>query len=93
MKTEHGVITLVQEHRFQMEGDDGVRRLFILSHRAPLEWRDLESLEKSGRRVAVTYTDAPHLIAATAHDVRVADDEPDRDDPSAHVPDSVPAEE
>lgn len=89
MKTEHGVITLVQEHRFQMEGDGGVRRLFILSSGAPLEWRDLESLEKSGRRVAVTYTDAPHLIAATAHDVRVADAEPGR----TRLSTSVSAEE
>jgi hypothetical protein len=69
MHTRHGVITLVQEHRFHLVDDDGAHKLFILSHDAPLEWQDLERLEKSASHVRVSYEDAPGMIAATAHDV------------------------
>ncbi|MBK4736556.1 hypothetical protein [Noviherbaspirillum pedocola] len=69
MDTHDGVITLVQEHRFHLTGEDGSHRLFILAHNAPLEWRDLESFERSGSHVRVRYDAAPGMIARTAHDV------------------------
>jgi hypothetical protein len=69
METREGVITLVQEHRFHLVGDDGSNRLFILAHNAPLEWRDLEHFERAGSHVRVCFDAAPGLIARTAHDV------------------------
>lgn len=69
MQTRDGIIILVQEHRFHLVSDDGAHRLFILAHDAPLEWRDLEQFEKSGRHVRVDYEPAPGMIACTAHDV------------------------
>jgi hypothetical protein len=69
METRDGVITLVQEHRFHLLGDDGGKRLFILAHDAPLEWRDLDRFERCGSRVRVRFDAAPGLIARTAHDV------------------------
>lgn len=69
METREGVITLVQEHRFHLVGDDGSNRLFILAHDAPLEWRDLEHFERAGSHVRVSFDAAPGLIARTAHDV------------------------
>jgi hypothetical protein len=69
METREGVITLVQEHRFHLVGDDGSNRLFILAHDAPLEWRDLEHFERSGSHVRVSFDAAPGMIARTAHDV------------------------
>lgn len=70
MSTASGVITLVQEHRFQLADDDGGRRLFVLAHDAPIEWADLEMLERSNGHVTVFYTDADTVIAGTAYDVQ-----------------------
>ena len=69
MQTSHGVITLVQEHRFRLVDDKGAHALFVLSHDAPLEWKDLEHLQIRGLRVCVSHTAAPGKIAAIAHDV------------------------
>jgi hypothetical protein len=70
MKTIKGVITLVQEHRFQLRDDYGRCRLFILTHDAPQEWSDLKELEKANCPVTVFYTEPGKLIAAAAHDVQ-----------------------
>lgn len=48
-----GVITVVQEHRFQLVGDDGTRRHFTLSHDAPLGWHELQGLLREGCRVGL----------------------------------------
>lgn len=69
MQISHGVITLVQEHRFRLVDDQGAHALFILAHDAPLEWQDLEQLQLSGRMVRVSHAPAPGRIAAIAHDV------------------------
>jgi hypothetical protein len=37
VKSARGIITIVQEQRFQLAGDDGSNRLFLLTHKAPLE--------------------------------------------------------
>lgn len=70
MKTVNGIITLVQEHRFQLEEEDGRHRLFILAHDAAQQWRDLERLERDHIPVTVHYTDAGGLIACAAHDIQ-----------------------
>ena len=69
MQTSNGVITLVQEHRFQLVDEQGGHALFILAHDAPLEWQDLERLQLAGRQVRVSHAPAPGRIAAIAHDV------------------------
>jgi hypothetical protein len=53
-----GVVTLVQEHRFELQGDDGTYRHCTLAHDAPLGWHELQRLARSGCRVAVQH-DAP----------------------------------
>jgi hypothetical protein len=64
-----GIITLVQEERFQLQDAEGVCRLFVLAHDAPLELVDLQALEKSGVPVRVEHGDAKGLVAAVAQDV------------------------
>jgi hypothetical protein len=66
-----GTITLVQEERFQLACDDGVQRLFILSHDASLEAEELSRLKREGAHVEVLYDDRPNLIAHTAHGVHL----------------------
>lgn len=63
----HGTITLVQEGRFQLACDDGRSRLFVLSHKAPMEGDELLALQREGARVEVDYDDDAHIVAHTAH--------------------------
>lgn len=69
MNTLRGVITLAQEHRFQLVDNQGVTRLFILAHGAKVQGRDLERLEKSGIAVMVFYTGSDMMNAYNAHDI------------------------
>jgi hypothetical protein len=71
MNRTSGTITLVQEERFQLDCDDGTKRLFILSHKAPLESDELGRLKREGAHVEVEYDDRPGLLAHTAHDVQI----------------------
>lgn len=57
-----GVITVVQEHRFQLLNDDGRRLHFTLAHDAPLGGQELQQLMRSRCRVGVT-----HDAAAAGH--------------------------
>ena len=70
MNRATGTITLVQEERFQLDCDDGKKRLFILSHKAPLETDELAQLKREGAHVEVEYDDQPGLIAHPAHDIQ-----------------------
>ena len=65
-----GVMTLVQETRFEIENERGGRRLFLLAHDAPLEPADLQALLAEGTPVRVEHYEAEGLIAAVAYDVR-----------------------
>lgn len=67
MKTLEGTVLLVQEGRFMVQTSQGETHLFVLSHRAPLEPQQLPPLQRDHARVRVTYDDAPHVIARTAH--------------------------
>ena len=71
MNRARGTITLIQEERFQLDCDDGIQRLFLLSHKAPLESDELARLKNEGARVEVEYDDRPGLIAHTAYDVQI----------------------
>lgn len=66
-----GVITLVQEQRFQLAADGGEKRLFVLAHEARLDSHDLRRLSEAGLRVAVQYEDAVELVAHVAHEVHM----------------------
>ena len=70
MNRARGTITLIQEERFQLDCDDGINRLFVLSHKAPLETDELARLKRGGVRVEVLYDDRPDLIGHTAYDVQ-----------------------
>lgn len=69
MRTMDGVVTLVQESRFQLTDGEGVSHLFVLSHKAPLEPAQLVPLQSAQARVTVGYEEAPNLIALLAHSI------------------------
>ena len=70
-----GTITVLQEGRFELACDDGVTRLFVLAHDAPLEADELARLKREGTRVEVEYDHDGRLIAHAAHGVREEPDE------------------
>ncbi len=59
-----GVVSIVQEGRFQLTGDDGVSHLFTLSPSAAMEPAGLQAVLRS--RVCVSYKAAPAMIGKTA---------------------------
>lgn len=69
LNSVNGVITIVQEHRFQLRQGDGQHRLFVLAHDAPQEWDELQMLKDREQPVTVYYRDNDKLLAATAHDI------------------------
>ena len=63
-----GVVTVVQEHRFELLRDDGTRRHFTLAHDAPLGWDELIALEHDGCAVTVRHDAAqPGHTTAAVH--------------------------
>ena len=73
MRTMDGVITLVQESRFQMRDDHGVYHHFLLSHGAAAEPADLQPLQAREARIRVRYDKAPNLLAQVAHRIDCLD--------------------
>lgn len=68
-----GIVTLVQEGRFQVATADGRAMLLILASDAPLEPQDLPALAERAVRVTVHYSTPKELTTARlAHDVKVA---------------------
>ena len=65
-----GTITLLQEERFQLACEDGIQRLSVLSHEAPLESDELAELKRAAVRVEVLYDEHPGVVAHAAHAVR-----------------------
>lgn len=68
-KSASGIISLTQEHRFQLVDDEGNKILFVLAHESPVQGRDLERLEKFRLPVKVTYADTGMLNSHVAYDV------------------------
>lgn len=65
-----GVIAVVQEHRFELQCEDGTRRHFTLAHDAPLGWAELMQLQREGCPVAVEHGLAkPGHTTAAVHRV------------------------
>ena len=71
MRTMVGVVTLVQESRFQLIDDGGIGHLFILSHGASAEPSQLGPLQKRQARVRIGYKEGPNMIANIAHTVEL----------------------
>lgn len=64
--TVTGVMTLVQERRFQLADDEGRSHLFVLAQEAPLDEPQLQRCADGRTRIRVRYRDAPHLLACLA---------------------------
>ena len=71
--TVDGIITFVQEGRFQLARSHGLKELFLLGHRARQSGTDLQRLAHERLPVRVKYSKAPGLIAETAEDVAIVD--------------------
>jgi hypothetical protein len=69
MRTMKGIVTIVQESRFQLTDDAGVSHLFILGHDTLGEPDQLEPLQRRQARVCVRYTEPRNLIGLVAHSV------------------------
>ena len=69
MEQMTGVVTIVQEGRFQLTDDDGVSHLFILGPLASMETQQLRPLAKAQTRVRVRYEDAKKVIGMVAKSV------------------------
>ncbi len=67
MKTIDGVVTIVQESRFQLTDDKGVSHLFLLGHDSFAEPEQLEPLARRQTRVRVRYTAGADVIGFVAH--------------------------
>lgn len=73
MQAMDGIVTIVQEGRFQLLDDDGVAHLFLLGHGAAVEPQQLAPLQKRQARVRVRYRPAPDLIGHQAQRITVID--------------------
>lgn len=72
MDVMEGIVTVVQESRFQLTDDRGVSHLFILGHDAAAEPDQLVPLSRRQARVRVRYTRPENLIGFVAHSVSTA---------------------
>ena len=69
MKSMTGVLTLVQEERFQLADGRRNHRLFELAADAALEGGNLHQLQREGSPVRVDYDDVPGVLVHAAHRV------------------------
>ena len=67
-----GLVTIVQESRFQLLDDRGAGHLFILGHQSLAEPDQLQPLQRRQARVRVSYSQPRNLIGMVAHAVDVA---------------------
>jgi hypothetical protein len=73
MPTLEGVVTIVQEGRFQLVDPDGVAHLLLLAHDAPPEPAQLAGLQRNQTRVRVQYGAANGLIGWRATRITLLD--------------------
>ncbi len=62
MESMEGIITIVQEGRFQLCDADGVSHQFELSHKAAVEPAQLPPLQSEQAHVRVTYEPGENVI-------------------------------
>ena len=68
-KSMEGVVTIVQESRFQLTDDEGVSHLFVLGHSSLAEPDQLEPLQGRQARVRVRYVEPRNIIGLVAKSV------------------------
>lgn len=73
MGTIEGIVTIVQEGRFQLTDDDGVSHLLILAPGAGAETGQLTPLQHRQARVRVRYDHARDVIGLVARSIALAD--------------------
>jgi hypothetical protein len=73
MQSIEGVVTIVQEGRFQLLDDDGVGHLFLLSYSASAEPEQLGPLLRAQARVRVSYRPAADVIGHRAEQIMLMD--------------------
>ena len=74
MNAIEGIVTIVQEGRFQLLDDNGVAHLFLLGHQAAAETEQLPPLQRRQARVRVSYKPAPDLIGHQAYRITLLGD-------------------
>ncbi len=73
MQSIQGIVTIVQEGRFQLIDRKGVAHHFLLSHRAALEPEQLAALQRAQSHVRVWFTAAPGVIGHAAERIALDD--------------------
>jgi len=73
METIEGIVTIVQESRFQLTDDAGVSHLVILGHATLAEPDQLEALQRRQGRVRVRCTAPRNLIGLVAYAIEARD--------------------
>ncbi|MBV8455936.1 MAG: hypothetical protein JO122_04910 [Acetobacteraceae bacterium] len=69
MESVEGIVTIVQEGRFQLLDRNGVSHMFVLYHSAPPEPEQLSCLQHDQARVRVDYTQAHDIIGLLAYSI------------------------
>ena len=67
-----GVVTVVQEGRFQLTDDRGVSHLFVLGPNAAAETGQLPALQRRQARVRVRYRPAANVIGNLLSSIELA---------------------
>ena len=66
-----GVVTIVQESRFQLTDDAGVGHLFTVGHACGTEPGQLAQLQRQQSRIRVRYKPAPNTIGNVAQSIEI----------------------
>jgi hypothetical protein len=81
-----GIVTAVQESRFQLALDTGGIRLLVLAHQAPLECAELLRLKRDRVPVVVRCRANAALVAAEAHHISTTRDRTEAQSSSGATP-------
>jgi hypothetical protein len=76
MPEMRGIITIVQESRFQLTDDAGASHLFILGHASMAEPEQLAPLQRDQARVRVTYMQPRNIIGMVAKKIEEEEEKP-----------------
>lgn len=71
MPSLRGHISVIQERRFRLVGEDGRSYLFIFDHHALLSLEELQHWQKSRTPVRVEYSGEPNTISGVARAVEL----------------------
>ncbi len=75
-----GIVTIVQEGRFQLTDAGGVSHQFVLGRTALAETQQLRPLQTRQAQVRVKYSDAPGLVGLIAHRIDLLETKSPRED-------------